>query len=242
MKNTIYIVIMFMLFFSCKKENRWDFVKGTGKITTELRPTQNYNSIFVEDKINVFITQDSVSEIKVEAGSNLIGLIRTEFKDSILYIRNDNKGNFTRSYKKGTINIYLKVRALANIEQYGQGTIQSINTLTAPFIDIVTKGAGDVILTVDNKKISTHMHNTSDIYLSGRTHELSNYQIHYGYLYAQNLSSDISWNYHDGSGNAYVNVNSEMIAYMFSTGDIYYKGNPGSIIKKEVGTGRLIKQ
>jgi hypothetical protein len=238
----IYFVFILASFVSCRKENLWDAFKGTGENTTEVRTIAGFNTLYVEDKINVYITQDSVFEVRIEAGSHLIKLIKIELKDSILKIRNDNKCDFTRSYKKGTVNVFIKMPSIAGIEQHGQGTIQSLNTLTTPVIDILTKGSGDVILRVNNKKIITHLHNTSDIYLSGKTNEHACYQIHYGYMYAQNLDTDYTWILNNGSGNAYLTARNLLIVTLLSTGDVYYYGSPGSVQQKISGKGRLIPQ
>src|SRR5688500_1333547 len=179
MKKLAFIAALFLAFSSCKKENMRDFYKGTGKIITETRALSGFNTIHVEDKINVVLTESPAFEVTVEGGENLIGLIKTELKDSVLSIRNDNKFNFMRSYKKGVITVHIKLPALVSIQQYGQGTIQSANVFTTPVIDIFTKGSGDVILEVNNQRVLTHMHNTSDIYLSGQTGEHDCYQIHY---------------------------------------------------------------
>ena len=238
----ISVGFIFISFVSCKKENLWDGFKGTGKNTTEIRNVTGFNSVYVEDKINVYITQDSIFEVRVEAGSHLIKLIRTEIKDSVLKIRNDNKCDFTRSYKKGAINIFVKMPSVRNIEQHGQGTIQTLNTLTTPVIDVYAKSSGDVILTVNNQKVLTHLQNTSDIYISGKTGEHACYQIHYGYIYAENLDTDYTWIFNNGSGNSYIRARNLLIATLISAGDVYYYGNPTTVQQKISGKGKLVPQ
>jgi len=219
-----------------------DFYKGTGEITTQTRNISGFNTIYVEDKVNVFITESATFEVTVECGEHLIDLVKTELTDTVLKIRNDNKCNFMRSYKKGTINVFIKAPALAFIQQFGQGTIQSTNILTTPVIDVLTKGSGDVILEVNNLQILTHLHNTSDIYLSGRTLEHDCYQVHYGFLFAENLDTDYTWIFHNGTGNSYISARNLLIAKLVSAGDVYYYGNPGNVQQEVFGTGQLIPQ
>ena len=241
-KFKIFLLLFAVFLFSCKKENMKDFYKGTGETITETRNISGFNTIYVEDKVNVFITESPTFEVKVECGEHLINLVKTELKDTVLKIRNDNKCNFMRSYKKGVINVYIQMPLTVSIQQFGQGTIQSTNVLTTPVIDVLTKGSGDVILEVNNQKVLTHMHNTSDIYLSGRTLEHDCYQIHYGFLFAKNLDTDYTWIFNNGTGNSYLKASNLLIATLRSAGDVYYYGNPGTVQKEVSGSGKLIAQ
>ena len=219
-----------------------DLFKGTGKITKQTRNISGFNTIEVEGKINIFITESSTFEVKVECGEHLIDLVKTELKDTVLKIRDDNTCNFARSYKKGTINVYISMPAVEYIRQFGQGTIQSTDTLRTAVIDVLTKGSGDVILTLSNQKVFTHMHNTSDIYLSGRTLQHDCYHIHYGIMYAKNLDTDYTYLHQDCSGDSYVNARNLLIVKLLSASNVYYYGQPASVQQVIYGTGKMIPQ
>lgn len=60
MKSTFKFFSLFILSFllvTCKKENLCDCFKGTGKQTTEERSVAAFNKVFVDDEIDVHITE-----------------------------------------------------------------------------------------------------------------------------------------------------------------------------------------
>ncbi len=76
MKTVKYLFILVLLFTgilsipSCKKENRCDCIKRTGPIVKETRVLAEFTRVEAEDNLNVFITQDTVQEVVIEAGEN----------------------------------------------------------------------------------------------------------------------------------------------------------------------------
>ena len=74
-----------------------DCFKSTGKIVDEYRAVQQFNEIQVMNNINLFITYDTIQEIRVEAGKNLVNLIKTDVNNNRLIIKNNNKCNWIRS-------------------------------------------------------------------------------------------------------------------------------------------------
>src|ERR1035437_4176093 len=83
------------LFSTCKKENLCDCIKRTGAIVTETRTINGFDSIVVQDNMNVFIIQDPNFEVKVEAGKNIVPLITTSVVNGTLTISNNNRCNWT---------------------------------------------------------------------------------------------------------------------------------------------------
>ena len=164
------IVFAVLLLTSCKKENSCDCFKRTGSIVNVNREVSGFDKLFVEDNLNVFITQGSVFEVKIESGDNLISLIKTEVVDGTLFIRNKNRCNWTRSYDK-PFNVYVTMPVLNFLTSDGTGKIRSLNTITTPDLDIQIKNSGDIELVINNSKITSHMHGSGDLTLHGHTSE-----------------------------------------------------------------------
>ncbi|MDQ3046695.1 MAG: DUF2807 domain-containing protein, partial [Bacteroidota bacterium] len=95
----IFLITFLWSFPSCKKENMCDCIKRTGSVIFETRELPPFDKVYVENNLNVFITQDSVFEVKVEAGKNIVPLIKLEVVDGTLYCRNKNRCSWARSYK-----------------------------------------------------------------------------------------------------------------------------------------------
>src|ERR1051325_6871516 len=132
------------LFSSCKKENRWDMFKGTGKRITETRPLTAFNKIYLEDNENIIITPGNYYEAKVEAGEKLIPLIHTKVDSGTLILSNDNRCNWARSYKKGIINVYVTMPTLRFIWHYGSGNITCSDTIHCHHINVQTRETGNI--------------------------------------------------------------------------------------------------
>ena len=100
MKYKIIILLSWLLIAnSCKKENLCDCVKSTGPTNTIYRDIKGFNCIKLQDKINLYITQGPEFEVRVDAGRNLQGLIKTELDGETLkavflrYIIDDYKAS-----------------------------------------------------------------------------------------------------------------------------------------------------
>lgn len=233
---------IYLFFFSCKKESRWDLFKSTGKMVLQSRTVDPFTDIQVgNNRINIFITQDNHFDVKVEAGEHLVENVTTEVRDGRLYIENRNKCNFVRSYKI-PINIFIHMPLLSHIYHDGSGTITSTNTMVNDTIDIITKSAGNVSLDINCNKVLTHLHSNADITLTGFCNQHACYATGYGFVNAQDLVSDYTWIYSISTGDIHVNVNSLLIVTIKSLGDVYYTGNPGTIDQDLRGEGELIHQ
>ena len=107
----IFILFLGVSLAACKKANRFDCIKRTGEIKTESRALEYFDIIDVQNNVNVFLIQDSINFAEIKAGKNLISNIETSVVAHTLYIKNNNKYNFTRSYKHD-IEIYIHFKKL----------------------------------------------------------------------------------------------------------------------------------
>lgn len=226
---------------SCKEENMCDCIKRTGDIITETRDLKNFTDITVEDNLNVYITQDTVFEVKIEAGENIVPLIKAEVSDGVLKLRNDNRCNWTRSYDK-PFNVYVKMPVIGYILSNGTGNITSVNTITTPTIDLETKSSGDIEFTVNNTKVTSHMFGYGDIHLHGNTVEHACSIGGDGFLYASDLQSTETWLRTYTNGLCYVRAQNKLTVIIDKDGDVYCYGNPPIINKTQNGSGNLIMQ
>lgn len=235
-----YIVLLLAIIpFGCRKENLCDCVKGTGEQVIEQREISGFKRLHIEDHINVFITEDTKFSVKVSAGKNLIKLVKTELNGDELSIRNDNKCNFMRSYKK-SINIYIHMPVLKYVLHDGSGKIESTNTITTDTFDLRTRSSGDIEITLNNGKLLTHLAGTGDMILKGYTGEHACYATGYGFIRANQLNTDYTWLFSNTTGNAYLDVNNLLIVLMHNTGDVYYRPSPSTIQSTITGSGKLL--
>src|SRR5437868_14955643 len=104
MKNLSFLFILSMPFFtSCKKKGCFD---SEGKVIMVTRNIAAFHQVELIDNINLILTQDTVEQIKIEAGENLQPNISTDVQNGILTIRNNTACNWIRKLSE-TINVYL---------------------------------------------------------------------------------------------------------------------------------------
>lgn len=230
-----------LLFFSCNKESSLDCFKRTGKNSTQERTLPPFTMIKVYDNVDVYIQQGNTQEVKIEAGDNLISLIKTKVDSGTLHINNENRCNWARSYKRGTISVYITLPTLRYIWHYGSGLVQAKDTIHCDVFDIWAHQTGDADLMINANLIFVNMHTTSDLTLRGKTGLLGIWHRGEGYLHSKELIADYAWAQTKTSGNEYLNVQYELNVTINWEGDIYYSGNPATTVSGE-GKGKLIKQ
>jgi hypothetical protein len=232
------IPALLILFAACQKENSCDCIKRTGEIIKDKRTLPAFNEIDVEDNLNVFIKEDSIFDVTVEAGENIAPLIKTDVVDGILFIRNKNRCNWTRSYKK-PLNVYVTLPKVRYITSDGTGDIKSLNSITTPILDIQIKNSGNIELTVNNERVLTHMHGSGDVTLHGSTHEHDCSIGGTAYIYARDLETSYTYIHTFTLGNSYIQAKDLLICLMEEKGDTYCYGNPSVIQKDQLSSGQL---
>jgi hypothetical protein len=236
-----FVLLVFVAGLSCRKENMCDCIKRTGEIITETRTLPPFDRVLAHDNVHVYITQDTLFEVKVEAGENIVPLIRTEVIDGEIQIHNDNRCNWSRSYKPQII-VHIKMPQLRYVTSATVGLIKSTNTITAPIFDYRLKSLGDIDITVNSNDVFGHMHGAGDIYLRGTTDHHACNIVGNGFIHARDLATEYTWIYSNTTGLAYINVKNLLQVQILGSGDIIYTGQPNTIEKKITGTGRLIPQ
>lgn len=218
-----------------------DCIKRTGKIIQEKRALSGFKEIQVEDNINVFITQDSVFDVTVEAGENIAPLIITEIRGSTLVCKNKNRCNWTRSYKKPH-NVYVHMPLLTEIVSNGTGDIISQNTIQTPSCYIRTKNSGNVELSINTPLLLTAMHGSADLTLHGH---VNNHECDIGgtgYLKAADLQTGYTFLHTYTLGLCYIYARDLVICHIDQIGDVFCYGNPKSVVNNSTSTGKLYIQ
>lgn len=226
----------------CKKENMCDCLKRTGDVTTETRAVEAFTEIFLEDKVNLILTEDTslAPEVVVEAGENLIPLIKTEVVGGVLRIRNANKCDFSRSYDV-PVNVYVRCpRNLTRITHKGTGLISNTDTCTAPSIDLNVISAGNLRLQVNAGTIYTHQHSAGDIEIYGKAQDVIVYNTGNGFTIADQCESYNCWVYTRSTGKITLYPTNELSSEIEGPGNVYYRGQPPFINSTLHSTGLLL--
>ncbi len=241
-KNFITLWILIVFFASCKKENRFDCVKRTGEIQTEKRVIADFSEIEVFDNMQLFLVQDTLNYAEIKAGKNLLKNIEMMIVGQKLILKNNNKCNFTRSYKNG-IQIHLHFKKLNELLYKGTGPITSINAIVnEQFTFNSWDGTDSVKLNLEVPVVYANIHTgVADLMVTGHCNQLFAYAMGSGAfrmldfkcknVYANNISSS----------DQYFNVENKLEALVQYVGSTYYKGHPTEVIKNINQQGKLIQ-
>jgi hypothetical protein len=233
-----FILMIAMLMMSgCYKP--WHHVEGNLDVQTETRDFSSFERVYNEGNFDVYIIQDGLSEVEIEAESNLIPLIRTRIEGSALVI--DTKDDLRNNYP---MKVYVHTEEVRELRLSGSGIVEA-SGLTTGDLEMDLSGSGDMTfsgtsadvvinisgsgsialdLTCDN--LDADISGSGEIEAEGTTGnaelKISGSGSFRAYdLLIQDCNAKIS-----GSGSMYLNVEDYLYVNISGSGDVYYIGSP----------------
>ncbi len=258
-RKTIAVLffLVSLLSVSCSK---MDQLFNNGEPVTERRELgQGFNTISIYNNINVRLVKDSHPHIELTCPENLIEKIITEIEGDTLFIRNENTHNWLRSYDY-SIDLTVYYNNLRQIDFASVGSLlcnDSINGFPELSIDTtetgidtlwtrafylnVNEGCGDIDLALDCDVVKNHFGNgTSKVTLKGVAEYTEIIMRSYGVVHAEQLYSNFVRVQSNSTNDAYVWARTKLTVWLYSIGNVYYKGNPW-IMQDCQSDGRVIK-
>jgi hypothetical protein len=229
------------MIYGCKKENRFDLFKRTGKQIIEKRDLDFFNVIDVNDNLDVYLVQDSLCFAEIKAGKNLVSNIKTKVESNQLIINNNNKYNFTRSYQH-KIEIYIHFKQLNELIYRGTGAISSINEIkNNSFTFNSWDGADTVKLLLDVPVVYANIHTgVADLIVHGKSNQLYAYARGSGTFRMYNFKCQNVYTNNLSSSDHYFYAEKKIEALVQYVGNTFCKGNPQEIVKSETNNGKLL--
>lgn len=232
-----------LLLNTCQKDQMLDCFTSTGKTITQYREPGTFSNIELKNSINLELYPDTTPFIHVTAGQNLVDGIITELEGNTLYIRNENRCNWVRSFEN-EYTVKIGMRDPVHISYYGSGEIRCMDTIrTKEFTFDSWNGSGSVHLLFNCEK--THINNNAgriDIHASGKSGVSYIYIHDTAFLYAKELETGYTYIRNSSTGDCSIFVTKELEAEILYTGNIYYTGSPYRVLENRSGEGRLIAQ
>ncbi|HLP14276.1 MAG TPA: head GIN domain-containing protein [Flavobacteriales bacterium] len=229
-----------LLAAACGKDSRCG--KATGEIQTVTRDLAAFDSLYIDDKINVILKPSTLNRATITCGKNLVDYVITENNGRELIIRNDNRCNFLRSYKK-PITITLEFTALWKINLRGGGKVSCVDTIVQPYFEVdgnFCSGDFDLLLHTDSTRFTLHTGN-SNVVLKGKSTLAYFYSGGTTILDAAGLSTTNCNANNSGSGDFTVKVSNYLYAVVRDLGYVYYQGSP-YVDKNVTGTGDVLQK
>lgn len=236
---------------------------SNGEPITESRPIgRNFTSISVYNNINVKLIHSNEPRLELTCPKNLIDNIVTELSvtGDTLVIRNDNTLNWIRSYDYSIdltvyydqlreIN-YASICELVSadsltgvVAQFIDSTSQTIDTIMAYGFNLnVIEGSGPIDLMVKCEMLRINFTNgTSDVTIRGTVGYAEFLTRSYGVIHAENVAANLVRVQSESTNDVYAWARSNLTAWLYSIGNVYYKGDPEIVVEACTSDGRVIR-
>lgn len=239
-KQVSLILLVIISLTSCEKI--CDCAKSTGEIASEFRTTSRIQEIELYNNIDLVVHIDSNPKLKITAGKNLISEIATDNDNGILRIRNKNNCNWVRDFNTSIIVEVWTPSLNYLMAKDATGDIYFEDSLFCNgFYFDSFSSTGKFHFKLKGPEAHLNINNgPADLTAIGKVSNFYLYGAGYGRLDCVNLHSDYVFVTNKGTNDFLVNVQQLIDANIYGIGNIYYKGNPASILKKEFGQGKLI--
>jgi hypothetical protein len=232
---------MLLLLTTCNKDHLLDCFKSSGNTVTHFRNATPFSNINLKNNVDLILHPDTSFYIKVTAGSNLIDGIITELDGNTLYIRNENKCNWMRSFKN-TYTVEVGMDKPYQIYYDGSGDITCSDTIRSEkFFFECFNGSGSIHFLYNAREV--HMNNhigRSDIHAAGFTDSVYVYINDVGTMDASALNSNYAYVRNSSTGDCRIATGAEFGYEILYNGNIFYSGNPHIFNEVHTGMGKLI--
>jgi len=229
----LLLFIITGLLVSCGKN--YMYVRGNGQIGAETRNVQPFEGVVLEGSFEVIIKHDTITEVIVEAETNLIPFIETYVTGTALVVREKPHTNLKAN---DPIRVFVKTPKLRYAELEGSGML-STEQFVSDNLNLNISGSGRLESGGVLKRVYGFISGSGEIYLSGLA-DIAEFSISgSGNIDAYALQADTCYANISGSGNMYVYVIDLLDAGISGSGNIYYKGNP-TVYNNITGSGAVI--
>lgn len=238
----LYFIVIFLT--SCRKENRFDCVKGVGNNASVQREIGDFRIITIKDPFQVYLIQDTFNRVEIIGGENLLQSVTTEVDNdnNELIIRNRNLCNWTRNYKKSIISLNIYFKKVDIIYISGECDVFSKDTIKFKDLRIDFASTGTIDIKVKGNEFYFWQTGNGDFTISGEAGYYFIGSLASGNIYSTNLISHFVDVTCRSTTNCYVFTDNVLNVLELGYGDIYYNGNPPKIyVKTIVGDGKLIQ-
>ncbi len=209
-------------------------LRGDGNIIRRDLPVEaSFTRIRVTGSMNVYIRQDSTASIVLQADSNLVEYIQTEFDDETLVIKHK-----PRLHLSSHVKLLISVKDLKEIEVEGAGGIYIPDTFRTEQFTLDISGAGLAEMTLQCQHLKTRISGAGEIRLKGSAVRATSTINGAGKLLGQDFPVNEQEILVNGAGSAYISAVETLKATINGAGLIEYTGNP-LLTQKISGVGKI---
>lgn len=226
----------------CDDPDAFDCIKKAGDFVEQEVSIEEFDRLFIEDDIELYVTYGQIQKVTVAGGKNLLAAVDFSLDGKDLTISNHNKCNWTRDYQPVIVNII--TNQLREIESRGYGIIKSTNTLLFDTLIVESKdGSGDIDLALDVCTLGVINNSLANLTISGQACRLDvSHWYNDGRFDGSRLQVNQIKVTHNGVNTIKLLATEKLIGTINSRGNVICYGSPAIIDVKVTGEGQLIHQ
>jgi len=239
--SLLFLLGVVLTFVGCEKDSLCNCLKNEGGEISETRALPPFTKIEMNNNVDVIFSQDSIFNVKVTCGKNLMDGIVTEVSGSTLKIFNINKCNWLRDFEN-EFTIEITMPTLERITNNGSGNITCAEIIKGNTFQVDSwNGTGVMDFKLEYNDVKFKLHTgPADIIASGIVKDCYVYTAGNGFFRGAALQSEYCYVLTKSTGDCEVFASKELGANIEYEGDVYYYGNPPTIIPVISGEGTLI--
>ncbi|MBO9153383.1 head GIN domain-containing protein [Chitinophaga sp. GCM10012297] len=228
------LAIFGMILTGCAREN----VYGSGQVVTEERQIDRFEEVTIDGPVEVHIKQGQLAPLKVEAEDNVMRIIETYVSGNTLRVKIRNGVNLKRFRP---IHVYIQGETWKKIVFSGSGSLTGTDTIRSTSFSYEINGSADANLKLDANEVRMHLNGSGNLRLEGKSNSYFSEINGSGDVNAQELQTATANVNVNGSGEQTIWVSDRLDARINGSGNIRYKGTPGTVNVKIAGSGKVIK-
>lgn len=244
MTRVLHVIFIVGLLFSCKKAEERSCFKTTGDFAEIDVAVTPFNELNLGKRLHYTLVHDTVNFVRIKGGKNLLQSIHAETVAGILYIENENRCNFLRSFAE-IIEVEIHFVALNRIEGRISHELSSSDTISGSFFNLeITRASGNAALVVNTDFLNGFVNDgNADYSFTGKTNFAHIQANSNGLADVRGLSVQQKLEITSRSTRSiFCKADGiPLIVTIEATGDVYYTGTPSSITLNKTGAGNLIQ-
>ncbi|WP_370086136.1 head GIN domain-containing protein [Ekhidna sp.] len=223
------------------------FTMGQSQVVNEdIEIIEDFHSINLNSRYTVYLKQSNETKIEVKALKEILDISEFKVDNGVLNI------NIIREEKNKSVweqiddikiapklDVYISMKEVKSLNVFGNGKIITENSISSNNLDINLSGSGTLAADIKGENLSISNSGSGLIKLQGYATNADLNQSGYGKIEAFKLDLKEMNAQLTGSGDAEVNVTNNLIASVYGSGSIKFKGNTKEVTKKEYGLGKV---
>jgi hypothetical protein len=244
MTRVLCAIFIVGLLFSCKKAEERTCFKTTGDFAERDVAVAAFTELNLGKRLHYTLVHDTINFVRIKGGKNLIQSIRAETVAGVLFIENENRCNFLRSFAE-IIEIEIHFVSLNRIEGRISHELYSSDTINGSFFNLeITGASGNAALVVNTDFLNGFVNDgNADYSFTGKTNYAHIQANSNGFADVRGLTVQEKLEVTSRSTRAiFCKADGiPLFVTIEATGDVYYTGTPSSISLIKTGAGNLIQ-